>query len=413
LSKYVKRLVQEFSFVKGNLLVLVITWILMNFGGNLAFPYETPYIRALGASPFLIGILGSIGYITLFLFRIPGAYIADRFGRRQIIVLMTFGVAASYMFYVFAPDWRFILIGIIIQNICLIYQPALEAITADSIPSEKRGLGYALTMSVPNAVSIISPTIAGVVVTLYGLVEGMRLIYLSIVILYSIAALIRLLFLKETLHKYEKIKFENLKSVYSDAIKSIIEAWKTIPKELKILTIVIMISAFENPVFTQFAPLYVFDRIHITKFAWGIAMTSWIISVTLIGLPAGKLVDILGRKRSLIISYTIFIPFAFWFIYSKSLPELIIIFLLFGASSMMLNPAFSALSVDMTPREKRGRILGVIGNLNILAMVIASFIEGLLYQIDPSLPFYFIIFLGMTILVTILLFIREPEKREE
>jgi len=174
-----------------------------------------------------------------------------------------------------------------------------------------------------------------------------------------------------------------------------------------------MISAFENPVFTQFAPLYVFDRIHITKFAWGIAMTSWIISVTLIGLPAGKLVDILGRKRSLIISYTIFIPFAFWFIYSKSLPELIIIFLLFGASSMMLNPAFSALSVDMTPREKRGRILGVIGNLNILAMVIASFIEGLLYQIDPSLPFYFIIFLGMTILVTILLFIREPEKREE
>ncbi len=36
---------------------------------------------------------------------------ADRYGRRQIIATMTYGMALSYLFYVFAPSWHFILIS--------------------------------------------------------------------------------------------------------------------------------------------------------------------------------------------------------------------------------------------------------------------------------------------------------------
>jgi len=152
---------EDLSILKGNLLVLIVTWVLMHFGYGMAFPFESPYIKALGASEYLIGIMYSIGYVILFLVRIPGSYIADKYGRKRIIAVMTFGVAIAYLFYALAFDWRLVLIGMIISNICLIYQPALEAITADSIPPEKRGLGFAMTRVIPEIPGVIAPAIAG------------------------------------------------------------------------------------------------------------------------------------------------------------------------------------------------------------------------------------------------------------
>jgi len=180
----------------------------------MTFPFESPYIKALGASEYVIGLMYALGYIILFLVRIPGAYIADKYGRRRIIALMTFGVGVSYLFYALAFDWRVVLIGMVIGNLCLIYQPALEAITADSIPPEKRGVGYALTRVIPGIPSVAGPAIAGYIVSIYGLVPTMRAIYVLISAMMVLAALIRLLFLRETLHKALEYKGDSLRDIY-------------------------------------------------------------------------------------------------------------------------------------------------------------------------------------------------------
>ena len=135
------RLRSEFSFMRGNLLTLIVSWLFMYFTFALVSPFESPFIEELGAPPVVIGLMGSIGAAMLSLVRVPGAYIADKYGRKQIIVTMTFSISLSYLLYIFAPDWRFVLVGMIISNLSLIYQPALQAIHADSIPPERRGMG--------------------------------------------------------------------------------------------------------------------------------------------------------------------------------------------------------------------------------------------------------------------------------
>ena len=172
----------------------------------MTFSFESPFFRELGAPPTVIGLMGSVGAMVLGLVRIPGAYIADKYGRRQIIVTMTFVIAFSFIFYIFAPDWRFVLIGMIISNLALIYQPALDAILADSVPPEKRGMGYAATNVIPNIPAIIAPAIAGFLVENYGIIPGMRIVYIVIFFCMLAAALIRLLFLRETLEHPQKIK---------------------------------------------------------------------------------------------------------------------------------------------------------------------------------------------------------------
>jgi len=89
----------EFSFMRGNLLTMIVSWLFVYFTFSLVFSFESPYFRALGAPPVIIGLMGSVGAATLGLVRIPGAVIADKHGRRQIIVTMTFVISSSFLFY--------------------------------------------------------------------------------------------------------------------------------------------------------------------------------------------------------------------------------------------------------------------------------------------------------------------------
>jgi len=255
--------------MRGNLLTLIISWLFVFFTFSMTFSFESPFFRELGAPPTVIGLMGSVGAVVLGLVRNPGAYIADKYGRRQIIVTMTFVIAFSFIFYIFAPDWRFVLIGMIISNLALIYQPALDAILADSVPPEKRGMGYAATNVIPNIPAIIAPTIAGFLVENYGIIPGMQIVYTIIFFCMLAAALIRMLFLRETLEHPQKIKPRELAGAFKNSLSAIREAWRDMPKTLRFVTVAFLVSAFEEPMFRIFTALYVFDVVNVAKMEWG------------------------------------------------------------------------------------------------------------------------------------------------
>jgi MFS family permease len=406
------RLKGEFSFMRGNLLTLIVSWIFIYFTFSLAFSFESPYIRELGAPPIVIGLMGSIGAAALSLVRILGAYIADKYGRKQIIVTMTFVIAFSYIFYILAPDWRFVLIGMIISNLSLIYQPALQAILADSIPPEKRGMGYAATNVIPNIPSIIAPATAGFLVATYGLIPGMRIVYTLVFLCLLTAAVIRLLFLRETLHKPQKIKLGEMKAAFKESLKAIVEAWRAMPTSLKFLTVAFLVSAFEEPMFRMFTSLYVFDVIKVSEIEWGFVNTAWITATLILGFPLGKVIDKIGRKKSIILAYLLFTPSSVLFIFCKSFAQLLLAYIIFAIGGNLIMPAYNALQADMIPRDKRGRIMGTIGTLNVLATIPASALGGFLYDANPAYPFVFAITLGIIVSLIILFTVKEPKVRE-
>ena len=76
------------------------------------------------------------------------------------------------------------------------------------------------------------------------------------------------------------------------------------------------------------------------------------------------------------------------------------------------GPAHQALLADLAPREMRGRVMGVIGTLNLLVMIPASALGGLLYELEPSSPFLLCVALGAICAALILLLVEEPAERE-
>jgi len=402
------------SFVRGNLLVLIASWMCFNFVFGVVFPYETLYMNELGATPFVIGLLAALGQAMLFTSRIIGGYVADKYGRRDIIVSMTFGVAISYVFYAIAPDWRLIALGIIMNNLCLIYQPALQAITADSIPPEKRGVGFALANVLPQIPSMFAPLVAKVLIEEFGFLEGMRIAYWLVVLGSLVAADIRLLFLEETLETGEKIRARELVWAFKRSVKEMLNALREMPRQLKIFTIIMLISVVEEPIFHLFTSLYVVDIIGVSKPDWALISMAWSITMLTAGIPLGKAVDVIGRKRALILAWLLWIPSTWYFIFfCKGFLELLVLEVIFSLGGALFGPAHQALMADLTPKEVRGRIMGAVGNLNIIAAAGASALAGLLYDMNPRYPFIASIGVSLITLLLTALLIKEPEGKME
>jgi MFS family permease len=208
---------REFSFITGNYRVLIISWIIMDFAMEMPSPNFQYYVQALGGTGIALGIIGFANFLGLAVVAFPGGYLADKYGRRQLITTMTFGMAASFLFFAFATSWHFILIGTIINSLCLIYQPALFAIIQDSLPTERRGMGESITQLIHGAFNTPGPVVAGFLLLEFGLVTSMRIIYLFMTVLFLIAAVWRLR-LTETMSNREPIRLRYFVSSYPKAV---------------------------------------------------------------------------------------------------------------------------------------------------------------------------------------------------
>jgi len=403
------RLREEFSFLKGNLLVLIVSYTVFRITDSMTFSFQSLYIRELGASPLLLGLMSSLGSLIIAIVRIPGAHVADRYGRKSVIATFTFGVAFSYAFYALAPDWRFILVGMAILNACHVYIPALEALEADSMPEERRGMSYSTINVLTMLPAMLAPPIGGYLVERMGLVPGMRIAYGFAFLGGLIAAAFRAIFLRETLEDPQEFRLSEVGSAFRDSLGSIIEAWREMPKNMVYLTLAMLLWAFEDPAFYIYKSLYAIDVVGVTGFEWSLMSTANMLVGLVIGLPVGRMIDSMGRRKSILLAYLFSTPVIAFFILSRGVLSLLLTQVLFGVSHAFFFPALFALQADLIPQEKRGRIMGAIGTLRTLATVPAAAFHGVLYEVGPATPFVVAIILEIMIVAIFVYKISEPE----
>ncbi|MCJ7759884.1 MFS transporter [Candidatus Bathyarchaeota archaeon] len=165
---------RQFSFITGNYRVLVVSWIIMDLATEMPTPNFQYYVQALGGTGLELGIIGLANFLCLALVAFPGGYLADKYGRRQLITTMTFGLALSFLLFAFAGSWHLVLVGTIMNSLCLIYQPALFAMVQDSVPVERRGMGSTIMQLIYGVFNTPGPIIAGFLLLQFGLITSMN-----------------------------------------------------------------------------------------------------------------------------------------------------------------------------------------------------------------------------------------------
>jgi len=408
----VNKLKEEFSFFKGNYSVLVLSWILMDLASEMPSPNYQYYVQALGGTGIALGLIGFCSFIALAAVQFPGGYLADRYGRRWLVSTMTFALASCYLFYALAPSWHFILIGAVILNLCLIYQPALWAMISDSLPPERRGMGFSLVMLINSVTTTPGPVIAGILLWQFGLVPSMRIVYLIVTALYLSAAVLRLR-LKETMTSGDPIRIQEFASSYPKAIRESWAAWKVVPRSMFWLFIAQTITQFGVAGIQVIQALYARDVLHIPESIWWIVFIPLFLSMLVVSIPIGKLVDKAGRKVPLILSTVLQVPTVLLFIYGDFTRVLISMSLL-GVTIILSMSAGSAMQTDLVAQENRGKIIGFTNFVGYVATAIAMLLGNWLYvSVSPQLPFFLLLALTVPEFMIMLLLVSEPRKREQ
>ena len=412
--KPVSRLENHYSFIRGNFLILIITWILMSFSGPIPQTYSSLYFIDLGANDFLLGVIGFAGSIALALVQFPGGHFADKHGRRWLIVTMTYGMTLSYIFFIFAPSWPFIVLGLVIQNFCLVYQPALFAMMLDSVPPERRGEGFTIQAVVTNIVSLPAAIIAGFLILIFDLSVGMRIAYTIALIAYFAAATLRIR-LKETLSSNDAGSVSNFSTAFKDYPKSVKEGlrvWKKVPRATLYLFAVTAGTSSLVAGCQMYFVVYATNVLQIDKFQWAIVMAFMWLSIAIPSILAGFRMDAVGRKSYFIIGLLLYTPAMLIFL-NASFSMLLISFFLFGMGQMLQGTSYNSLLGDLIPRELRGTVIGCGQFFIYLSQAFAQLLAGALYTyVSPQLPFILLAVGTIPLAIIAFLKISEPSARE-
>lgn len=428
--RFTENLKEQFSFIKGNYSVLIVSWILMDFAGEMPRTYYSDYIIQLGGSATIIGLISLVSMLCLASVQFPGGYLADKYGRRWLVSTLTFGVAFGYVFYAVAPSWQFILIGAAIQSLCLLYQPALMATMADSLPPEKRGMGFSILNLIMSVSTTPAPVVALYLVSTFGSEMGMRIAYTIVTIFFIMAAIVRLK-LTESMRDAEKVTLKDILYSYPKSLKQGINVWKAVPRSTLFLlysTIIMRASfAMVAGLFLVYAfyvlqiggtpqpqiyPTDMDPALQHARTLWGFVMIALFLVMIVMSFPVGKLLDKAGRKIPLIISGLLIIPSVLLFIFGNYL-TLFIAMPLIGLAQLIGFSAYQSLFADLVPQAQRGKVTGSTHFFSYIFMALGGFAGGLLYDnLSPQIPYLVMLILMIPSILITAFYVKEPRPEE-
>jgi MFS family permease len=109
-------------------------------------PFWGLYVLELRGSKAVLGALSTLQAFSNLLLQLPGGVLADRLGRRRVILAgALFGFLPPLIFRL-STHWTMLIPGIIASSLSALAVPARDALIAESLPPESRATGFGAYM---------------------------------------------------------------------------------------------------------------------------------------------------------------------------------------------------------------------------------------------------------------------------
>ncbi|GKU79906.1 MFS transporter [Paenibacillus sp. L3-i20] len=322
-------------------------------GMTMIIPFLTLYLQfELGLSdPHEIGVWAGVifagNFVTAFIFQPIWGKLADRYGRKMMLLRSGFGMAIVMVLMGFATSpWHLLLLRMLNGTISG-FNPASIALISATTPKERMGFAMGSIQSGAMAGTILGPFIGGLLAD----AVGFRPIFYITGALLFIASLLALFVVKESF---------DLAKAAARVQTSVIEGFKQISRipQLMALFGVTFLIQFANMSPMTLIPLFVQDLHGSTQniaFLAGFVGAATGLSNMIASPILGKLSDKIGAERVLAVSLVgaalAFIPQAF----AETVWQLVLARFGLGLFLGGLIPAVNALIRTYTPDGMESR----------------------------------------------------------
>jgi MFS family permease len=351
-------------------------------GGFMLYPFFALYLTQkyeIGMST--VGLLFGIFSISGMVGSALGGAIADRMGRKTVIIFSLILSSLSALGMGFAPTLGiFIAVVVLVGTLSSIGHPAHEAVVADLLPPDKRAEGYGIIRVVFNVAVIIAPPIAGLLIA-----NSYLTLFIVDAVISLISAAIVLFALPETKPQaLPHVKPETMKQTFAGYGR----VFKDTPFVAFIAVTVMMTLVYMN--MNSTLGVYLRDQHGLPEIRYG-----WLLSINAIIVVFFQfwVTRRLEKYRPMLMMAAGSILYAIGFAMYGFVPTFalfVIAMIVITIGEMVVSPFQQSLVASFAPENMRGRYMAVSGLSWSISFTVGPYFAGvILDSANPSLLWIF------------------------
>ena len=347
--------------------------MLMETGYGIVMPIFAKRLGELGAGVETLGYMAIAFAIGQLLMAPILGSLADRIGRRPVILTALAGVAlANLGFLLIHSASGYVLIRMAQGAVTAGLLPASISFVADAVPDTQRARWVGILMGSYGAGFIFGPALGGFLYDQWGFAAP----FAVSAFLAAAGLLATLILVPETRRQISPVKASI--AAMERKLPSL-RTWLDI--DFRILPLLVLdflevsIFAFVEP---QLA-MYAYQGLHYTSSQFGLIVSLYGLSFVVGQFGLGRLSDRFGRRPMIVLGFTFKIIFYLGLTLTNQFWLLVVAGVFGGVGGALISPALSAAYLDLTTESNRSRVMGLKelaaamgGILGPMGVVIAS-----------------------------------------
>lgn len=343
--------------------------------------------NVLGAGALVVGLIGGITESFDAVFRIFSGRISDRFRRRKGLAVLGYGFSTAVKpFMLLASAWGGVLAVRFGDRVGKgIRSSPRDALIADSVAADKRGKGFGIHRAMDTTGAVLGLVIAVIIIYAF---QGNALdltneTYRWIVIIGVVPAVLAVIILLAFVHE---------KGLPSHAAAQAAGAPPVTVKpafsaRFKLFLVIMGIFTLGNS--SDFFIVLRAQDLDVNVLNITLMLVVFNLTYAIVSTPFGILSDKIGRRRVIIIGWTVYALVYLGFAVSASVWQVWLLFAAYGIYYGIVEGAAKAFVADLVPAERRGTAYGYFQGVVGIMLLPASVLAGWLWDtISPATPFY-------------------------
>lgn len=363
---------------------LAICVTLLMSGFMLIAPVFPQRLQALGLGAQILALMEMAFSLGMVLFSTPMGMVADRFGRKPVIMIALTGFIVTNVLLVLANASLLFIAIRFVEGVCISgLLPTATAMVAD-LASEKRQGRWLSILAAAQATGVAAgPAIGGLVVETWGFLFP----FLLSAAIAALASVLAWFFIPETLSKDVR---ERAKKQHEQISKRSI--WfEAFPQPARFFGILLFIDCSLNFVYPFVLPLYPFYFSRMLMYSpaqYGAILGIYGLALAVFPLLLGRFID--GPASSLLITLgcVLYASLNIGMLFFVQYPLLILAAIVAGVGQALWLPGLGVVYLSRTDEQHRSQVMGLRQTSLALGMLFGSLLQALMAPwIDPRTSF--------------------------